>query len=101
MKLNAILEIVHQAYPDEHTRRCWNTKKQKPQTGTGDTLAEFIVREIVDTFDVDAGDTNQIDAALCAMRWAAGSRISQIYIFTRIPRMAGQLFRQGSAATAR
>ena len=71
MKLNAILEIVHQAYPDEHTRRCWNTKKQKPQTGTGDTLAEFIVREIVDTFDADAGDTNQIDAALCAMRWAS------------------------------
>jgi len=71
MKLNAILEIVHQAYPDEHTRRCWNDKKQKPQTGTGDTLAEFIVREIVDTFDVDAGDKNQIDAALCAMRWAS------------------------------
>ena len=71
MKLNAILEIVHQAYPDEHTRRCWNDKKQKPQTGTGDTLAEFIVREIVDTFDADAGDTNQIDAALCAMRWAS------------------------------
>ena len=71
MKLNAILEIVHQAYPDEHTRHCWNAKKQKPQTGTGDTLAEFIVREIVDTFDVDADDKNQINAALCAMRRAS------------------------------
>ena len=70
MKLNDILEIVHKAYPDEHTRRCWDAKKQKTRTGTGDTLAEFIVREIADTYAVDAPAENQLDAALCAMRWA-------------------------------
>ena len=70
MKLNALLEIVHQTYPEEHTRRCWDAKKQKTRTGTGDTLAEFVVREIVDTFDADAPEENQLAAALSAMRWA-------------------------------
>ena len=71
MKLNELLEIVHQAYPDGMTRLCWNSKKGKVRTGTGDTLAEFIVREIVDTFCADTPEKHQLDEALCAMRWAA------------------------------
>lgn len=71
MKLNALLEIVHQAYPEEHTRQCWDAKKQKVRTGTGDTLAEFLVAELVDTFDLDASAEKQLDEALSAMRWAA------------------------------
>ena len=70
MKLNELLEIVHRAYPSEDTRRCWDAKKQKVRTGTGDTLAEFIVREIADTFEIDAPEENQFDAALSAMRRA-------------------------------
>lgn len=70
MKLNELLEIVHRAYPDEQTRLCWNAKKRKVRTGTGDTLAEFIVREIVDTFGADTPEEDQLEAALCAMRWA-------------------------------
>ena len=70
MKLNTLLEIVHRAYPEEHTRRCWDAKKQKTRTGTGDSLAEFLVAELVETFDPDASAENQLDAALSAMRWA-------------------------------
>ena len=70
MKLNELLEIAHRAYPEEHTRLCWDAKKQKVRTDMGDTLAEFVVREFVDTFDADASEENQLDAALCAMRWA-------------------------------
>ena len=70
MKLNELLEIAHRAYPEEHTRRCWDAKKQKVRTGAGDTLAEFIVREIVDTYEIDAPEENQLDAAFCAMRRA-------------------------------
>ena len=70
MKLNALLEIVHRAYPEEHTRQCWDAKKQKVRTGTGDTLAEFLVAELVDTFDPDASAEKQLDVALCEMRWA-------------------------------
>ena len=70
MKINELLEIVHRAYPEEHTRQCWDAKKQKVRTGTGDSLAEFVVREIEDTFDAGAIEENQLDAALSAMRWA-------------------------------
>ena len=70
MKLNALLEVVHRAYPDETTRECWDSRKQRARSGSGDTLAEFIVREIADTFDRTASDEDQLDAALSAMRWA-------------------------------
>jgi hypothetical protein len=71
MKLDELLEIVHQAYPDELTRVCWDSQKRCVRMGMGDTLAEFIVREILDTFEPDAPDAKQIGAALDAMRWAA------------------------------
>ena len=70
MKLNALLEIVHRAYPEEHTRQCWNAMKQRVRRGKGDTLAEFVVGEIADTFDPDAPEETQLDVALSAMRWA-------------------------------
>ena len=70
MTLSELLEIVHRAYPSEDTRRCWDAKKQKTRTGTGDTLAEFMVAELVDTFDPDASAEKQLDVALCEMRWA-------------------------------
>ena len=44
--------------------------KQKVRKGTGDTLAEFIVREIADTFDPNVSTEMQLDEALSAMRWA-------------------------------
>ena len=71
MTLNELLEIVHRAYPDEQTRLCWNAKKQKVLTGAGDTLAEFVVGEIADTFNPNVSTEKQLDEALSAMRWAA------------------------------
>ena len=71
MTLNGLLEIVHQAYPDEVTRTCWDPVRESVRMGMGDTLAEFIVREIVDVFEPDAPDRKQIGDALDAMRWAA------------------------------
>lgn len=70
MKLNELLEIAHRAYPEEHTRLCWDAKKQKVRTGMGDTLAEFVVTELVDTYDPDASPEKQFGEALCALRWA-------------------------------
>ena len=72
MKLNELLEIVHRAYPDEQTRECWNPKTQGPCGGGGDTLAEFIVREIADGFDAKATDRAQVADALLAMHRAQG-----------------------------
>ena len=46
------------------------TSALEVRTGAGDTLAEFIVREIADTFETDAPEASQFDSALCAMRRA-------------------------------
>ena len=70
MTLNELMEIVHGAYPDEQTRQCWDAKRQQARSDQGDTLAEFIVREIADTFDPDAPAEKQLDVALSEMRWA-------------------------------
>ena len=70
MKLNELLEIVHRAYPDEFTRECWDSRRQRARSGSGDTLAEFIVREIADTYDAEATDEAQLDEALRVMRRA-------------------------------
>jgi len=72
MKLNELLEIVHRAYPDEQTRGCWNPETQRTCGGSGDTLAEFIVREIADGFDAKATDRAQVADALLAMHRAQG-----------------------------
>lgn len=72
MKLNELLEIVHRAYPDEQTRNCWDKDKQRARSGGGDTLAEFIVREIADGYDAAATDRAQIADALLAMHRAQG-----------------------------
>ena len=72
MTLNELLEIVHKAYPDEQTRECWNPKTQRPCGGAGDTLAEFIVRDIAEGFDAKATDRAQVADALLAMHRAQG-----------------------------
>lgn len=71
MELNEMMRIVDAGYPDGMVRLCWDEKNQQVRGGQGDTLAEFIVREIVDTFDATADTRGQIQAALDAMRWAA------------------------------
>jgi len=71
MTLNELLEIVHGAYPEEHTRLCWDETRRRVRTGTGDTLAEFVVGEVVDTYEETGTDDLQLGAALDAMRWAA------------------------------
>ena len=70
MKLNKLLEIVHRAYPDEMTRECWDSRSQRARSESGDTLAEFIVREIADTYDAEATDEAQLDEALRVTRRA-------------------------------
>ena len=72
MTLSELLEIVHRAYPDEQTRECWNPKTQRPCGGAGDTLAEFIVREIAEDIDAKATDRAQVADALLAMHRAQG-----------------------------
>ena len=71
MKLNELLEVVHESYPDGATRLCWDPVKQRVRKNSGDTLAQFIIAEIADTYDEAAPGDKQLNEALNAMRWAS------------------------------
>lgn len=64
MELNAIMDIVHGAYPDAMTHNYWDPVLRRPAPGTGDTLAEFIVKEIADTYDGEAPHSTQLTEAI-------------------------------------
>lgn len=70
MQLHEIMEIIHPAYPDEETRMCWSNKHKRPVVNSGDSLATFIVSEIVDTYDESATDHEQITEAVRVMQRA-------------------------------
>jgi len=70
MKRNELMEIVHAAYPEGLTKNCWDASRQRVRAGCGDTLAEFIVREIADTFEEGSTDRAQIADAVLVMNRA-------------------------------
>jgi hypothetical protein len=51
----------------------WDADAQEPKKNPegGDTLAEFIARELADTYDPEASDGEQIATAVKAMQSAA------------------------------
>jgi hypothetical protein len=58
MKLEKLIEIASSAYPDGLVQQAFKSKK-----GVGDGLAEFIARELADTFDPKASDLDQMREA--------------------------------------
>ncbi len=64
MKLVELLDRANRGYPDGYLAEYYDKKTGKLKRGSGDTLAEFIVKELADTFDDDADDKTQIDTAV-------------------------------------
>jgi hypothetical protein len=62
MTLDTLMHIVDDAYPDGFVW-CYYTDP----TTRGDTLAQFIMMEIRDTFDVDGTDVAQLNEAIRVM----------------------------------
>ena len=73
MTLNAIVTRAASVYPDCWVLQYWDMKKQCTVDNRegGDTLAQFIARELHETFDPDAPDKEQLDMAIRKMREAA------------------------------
>jgi hypothetical protein len=71
MKLDDLIEIADRAAMDGCIGQCWDKKGQRAFNGAGDTLAEFVVREIADTYDSGANDQEQLDEAARVIRRAA------------------------------
>jgi hypothetical protein len=52
LSLNRLIELANEVYPDSLIAQNYNRKTQKATLGDhGDGLANFIVRELVATFD--------------------------------------------------
>ena len=63
MKLPELLNAANQGYPDGYLEEYYDTKTGARKRGSGDTLAEFIVLELIDTFDSKSPDDSQIGIA--------------------------------------
>ncbi len=66
MFLNDLIRLINNAYPDALIAQNWDFQDECPKVDAeeGDTLAEFIVLEIADTFEPDADDGEQMAGAL-------------------------------------
>jgi hypothetical protein len=69
MKLVDLLSKANKYYPDGFLAEYYDSDGNIVD-GQGDTLAEFIVKELKDTFDPDASDEDQIREAIRAMETA-------------------------------
>ena len=63
MKLLELLNAANEGYPDGYLAEYYDPYTGKRKSGDGDTLAKFIVLELIDTFDSKATDDAQIGIA--------------------------------------
>ena len=73
MTLNQLVCRAASVYPDAYVLEYWDKDAQEPKANPtgGDTLAQFIVQELADTYDADASDNEQIATAVRVMQSAA------------------------------
>ena len=63
LSLVELLNIANEAYDDGYLAEYFDPATGAARAGSGDTLAEFIVREIRDTFDPNATRSQQLEEA--------------------------------------
>jgi len=70
MKLSELIHKAAAAYPDARLFAYWDGQRAVSNPAVGDTLAEFIVRELCDTFDATADTPAQCVEAVRVLRKA-------------------------------
>lgn len=71
MKKLDLLKLANQGYPDAYLAEYfWPETGDYRAEGFGDHLAEFIVCELLDTFDPEVSDQEQADTAYNALHSA-------------------------------
>ena len=78
MKLLELLNAANEGYPDGYLAEYYDTKTAARKRGSGDTLAQFIVLELIDTFDSKASDDAQIGIATQMLERARTDLLSVI-----------------------
>ena len=66
MTLNDLIRAAASGYPDAMVLEYWDFEGAKPQNNPdgGDTLARFVALELVETFDSETTDEEQISEAV-------------------------------------
>ena len=72
MTKNELIECAASGYPDAYILNYWDLENSCPRQNpeAGDTLAEFIARELQDNYDQDASDAEQIATAVSVIQAA-------------------------------
>jgi hypothetical protein len=85
MKIAELIQIANEAYPDSKIEENFNPKTGRATRDThGDGLANFIVRELCDTFTPIAPLQNQLTEAARVMSMASRELESVEQAFTRL-----------------
>ena len=67
MKLLELLNTANQGYPNGYLAEYYDTRTGERKSGSGDTLAQFVVVELTETFDPQADDEAHITEAVRAL----------------------------------
>ncbi len=74
MSIKEILDLANSGYPDGFLATMYDGegKETTEADKQGDTLALFIVRELIETYDADAGNEEQLATARRTLERAVG-----------------------------
>ena len=68
MKINDLIQLAAEEYPDGFVEEYWDFEKScLDESGSGDTLAEFIAIELSETFGPKENSKNQLIEAIRVM----------------------------------
>jgi hypothetical protein len=78
MKLSKIIAIADKVYPEGLVGMAFKTKAFSSKKSVGDGLAEFIARELEDTYDPKASKEDQLEEAKRVME-NAWKELNDVY----------------------
>ena len=82
MKLSELIHKAAAGYPDARLLAYWDGRQAVSNPAGGDTLAEFIVRELCDTFDAKASTGEQVTEAVRVLNRAKEDLVAVISTFS-------------------
>lgn len=91
MRLKDLLDLANAAYPDHMLADFYKDADGTVvlnEQGFGDTLAKFVVNELIQTFEPDSPTTVQLDEAIRAMEVAQSELGAVIAAFERAREMS-------------
>ena len=80
MNILALLDTANSEYPDGFLSKYYD-KSGKLIEGSGDGLARFIVVELIETFDPEVADNDQLQKAVYVMANARNELSKVLYAF--------------------